>query len=229
MQLSPEEFRGGGKENYYEKDGTLFVRGHIGLWAYGLRRRSGERRFFGQQTESSVADESQGSSESENVESSVADDGQADAEGWSEEMAGLRAAVVDAVGQDEYWPDMPMDGEMLNMLYGITSDMYDDYMAESPMISTNVDTLVIVKAKTDQVDTVFDLMTAYREKLVNDTMQYPSNLGKIQSSQVEKVGDYVIFVQLGGMAGMADSEEEAIKQSQEANAKALEAIKGKLE
>ena len=177
-----------------------------------------------EQTESSVADESQGSSESENVESSVAD-----AEGWSEEMAGLRAAVVDAVGQDEYWPDMPMDGEMLNMLYGITSDMYDDYMAESPMISTNVDTLVIVKAKTDQVDTVFDLMTAYREKLVNDTMQYPSNLGKIQSSQVEKVGDYVIFVQLGGMAGMADSEEEAIKQSQEANAKALEAIKGKLE
>lgn len=182
-----------------------------------------------EQTESSVADESQGSSESENMESSVADDGQADAEGWSEEMAGLRAAVVDAVGQDEYWPDMPMDGEMLNMLYGITSDMYDDYMAESPMISTNVDTLVIVKAKTDQVDTVFDLMTAYREKLVNDTMQYPSNLGKIQSSQVEKVGDYVIFVQLGGMAGMADSEEEAIKQSQEANAKALEAIKGKLE
>ena len=127
-----------------------------------------------EQTESSVADESQGSSESENMESSVADDGQADAEGWSEEMAGLRAAVVDAVGQDEYWPDMPMDGEMLNMLYGITSDMYDDYMAESPMISTNVDTLVIVKAKTDQVDTVFDLMTAYREKLVNDTMQYPS-------------------------------------------------------
>ena len=182
-----------------------------------------------EQTESSVADESQGSSESENMESSVADDGQADAEGWSEEMAGLRAAVVDAVGQDEYWPDMPMDGEMLNMLYGITSDMYDDYMAESPMISTNVDTLVIVKAKTDQVDTVFDLMTAYREKLVNDTMQYPSNLGKIQSSQVEKVGDYVIFVQLGRMAGMADSEEEAIKQSQEANAKALEAIKGKLE
>lgn len=46
---------------------------------------------------------------------------------------------------------------------------------------------------------------------------------------MEKVGDYVIFVQLGGMAGMADSEEEAIKQSQEANAKALEAIKGKLE
>lgn len=182
-----------------------------------------------EQTESSVADESQGSSESENMESSVADDGQADAEGWSEEMAGLRAAVVDAVGQDEYWPDMPMDGEMLNMHYGITSDMYDDYMAESPMISTNVDTLVIVKAKTDQVDTVFDLMTAYREKLVNDTMQYPGNLGKIQSSQVEKVGDYVIFVQLGGMAGMADSEEEAIKQSQEANAKALEAIKGKLE
>lgn len=179
-------------------------------------------------TDNSGADDSQNSSPSENTESG-ADDGQTGAEGWSEEMAGLRAAVVDAVGQDEYWPDMPMDAEMLNMVYGVTSDMYEDYMAESPMISANVDTMVIIKAKTDQVDAVFDLMTAYRENLVNDTMQYPSNLGKIQSSRVEKVGDYVIFLQLGGMAGIAENEEEAIKQSQAANEKALEAIKGKLE
>ena len=136
---------------------------------------------------------------------------------------------MEAVGQDEYWPNMPMDGEMLNMLCGITADMYDDYMAESPMISANVDTLIIVRAKEGQADAVYDKLNAYRDALVNDTMQYPSNLGKIQSSQVEKIGDYVVFVQLGGEAGLADDEEEAITHSQEANSKALEAIKGKLQ
>ena len=172
---------------------------------------------------------SQGSSGEESPEGSGGDAAQPGQEGWSEEMAGLRAAVVEAVGQDEYWPNMPMDGEMLNMLCGITADMYDDYMAESPMISANVDTLIIVRAKEGQADAVYDKLNAYRDALVNDTMQYPSNLGKIQSSQVEKIGDYVVFVQLGGEAGLADDEEEAITHSQEANSKALEAIKGKLQ
>ena len=181
-----------------------------------------------QGTDGSASDDSQSSSVPESTEGS-ADNVQTGAEGWSEEMAGLKAAVVDAVGQDEYWPNMPMDGEMLNMVYGVGSDMYEDFMAESPMISANVDTLVIIKAKENQVDAVFDKMTAYREALVNDTMQYPSNLGKIQASQVEKVGNYVIFVQLGGNAVTEDSEEESIRLCQEANGKALEAIKGKLE
>lgn len=169
-----------------------------------------------------------GAASAENPEGSGGDAAQPGEEGWSEEMAGLRAAVVEAVGQDEYWPNMPMDGEMLNMRCGITADMYDDYMAESPMISANVDTLIIVRAKAGQADTVYDKLNAYRDALVSDTMQYPSNLGKIQSSQVEKIGDYVVFVQLGGEAGLADDEEEAITNSQEANSKALEAIKGKL-
>ncbi len=181
-----------------------------------------------EQTEGSGAEDSQDSSGAEN-DGSGADDVQPGADGWSEEMSGLKAAVVDAVGQDEYWPDMPMDGEMLKMAYGVEADMYEDFMAESPMISANVDALVIIKAKEGQVDTVFDLLTAYREKMVNDTMQYPMNLSKIQASQVEKVGDYAIFVQLGGTANQGDDEEEAIKKCQEANTKALEAIKGKLQ
>lgn len=181
-----------------------------------------------EQTESSAADDSQSSSGAAGAESG-ADDGQTGAEGWSEEMAGLKAAVVDAVGQDEYWPNMPMDGEMLKMAYGIEPDMYDDFMAETPMISANVDALVIIKAKEGQVDAVFDKMTAYRESLVNDTMQYPMNLSKIQASQVEKEGNYVIFLLLGGSAVEEDNEENAIKLCQEANSKALEAIKGKLE
>lgn len=160
-----------------------------------------------------------------------------ESEGWSEEMAALRAAVVEAVGEEEYWPNMPMDGEMLNMFYGVSADMYDDFMAESPMISAHVDTLIIIKAKEGQADAVFDILADYRERLVNDTMQYPSNLGKIQASQVEKIGDYVVFVLLGGNTGLVGEgnpdeaetlEADAVANSQQANNKAMEAIKAKL-
>lgn len=150
-------------------------------------------------------------------------------QGWSEEMTGLKAAVVEAVGETEYWPDMPADPDMLEMFYGLTADMYDDYMAESPMISTNVDTLIIVKPKEGQTDTVYDTLTSYRENLVNDTMQYPQNLGKIQASVVEKIGDYVVFVQLGGFAIDSEEEETVITLCQEANGKALDAIRAAVE
>lgn len=149
-------------------------------------------------------------------------------EGWSEEMESLKQAVVEALGADNYWPDMPMDAEMVETFYGITPDMYEDYMAESPMISANVDTLIIVKAKEDKADAVEEALNAYREANVNDTMQYPQNLGKIQASQVERIDNYVIFVQLGGFAIEEEKEEDVIAKCQEANKLAIDTISGKL-
>ena len=156
------------------------------------------------------------------------DAGSDSAQGWSQEMEELKAAVVEAVGQDGYWPEMAMDAEMAGVTYGLTADLYEDYLAERPMISANVDELVIVKAKEDKVDEVEAALNAYREANVNDTMQYPQNLGKIQASQVEKIGQYVIFTQLGGFAIDSEDEEEVIKLCQEANQKAVEAIRSKL-
>lgn len=151
------------------------------------------------------------------------------ADGWSEEMAGLRAAVVEAVGEENYWPNMPMTPDLFEMYYGITADMCEDYMAEAPMISAHVDALVIVRAKSGQADAVEAALDAYRDALVNDTMQYPSNLGKIQASRVERMGDYVVFVQLGGSAIDAEAEAEVIRLCQEANGLAVEAVRGKVE
>ncbi len=152
----------------------------------------------------------------------------ADAGVRSEEMEGLRQAVVEALGADNYWPDMPMDAQMVETFFGITSDMYEDFMAETPMISTNVDTLVIVKAAEGQADAVEEALNAYRESKINDTMQYPQNLGKIQASQVERIDNYVIFVQLGGFAIDEEKEEDVIAKCQEANRLAIDAISGKL-
>ena len=145
--------------------------------------------------------------------------------GWSEDMTALRQVVVDTLGEN-YWPDTQIFPEILEGMYGITPDMYDDYMGEMPMMSANVDTLLIIKAKDDKVSAVEDALNAYRNMLVEDTMQYPQNLGKIQASRIQTYGNYVCFVQLGGefLADDTRTEEESIILCQEQNELALEVI-----
>lgn len=147
-------------------------------------------------------------------------------QGWTEEMNAIKTAITDELG-DNYFPNMPLDPDLMEDLLGITYDMYDDYFAEIPMISTNVDTLVVVKAREDQADAVEELLNAYRDKNVGNTMQYPQNVGKIQASKVVRIDNYVIYVQLGGdiMDIMDDGDEAVIVRCQEENDKVIEIIK----
>ena len=144
----------------------------------------------------------------------------------SEEMTGIRQAVVDAIGEN-YFPQMQIPAEYLEG-FGLTADMYEEFFGEMPMISTNVDTLIVIKAKEGQVEAVEGVLNAYRENLVNDTMQYPMNLGKIQASEVKTIGNFVCFVQLGGdvMDALEKGDEEVIKHCQAQNAIAIEALEG---
>lgn len=169
-------------------------------------------------TEESV-EESVSGSEEEIVEDELSGE-----TGMSEEMTAIRQAVVDALGEN-YWPQTSIPAEFLEG-YGLTADMYEEFFGEMPMISTNVDTLIVIKAKEDQVEAVEDVLTAYRENLVNDTMQYPMNLGKIQASEVKTIGNYVCFVQLGAdvMAALESGDEAVIEQCQEQNRIAIEAL-----
>lgn len=142
------------------------------------------------------------------------------------EMATIKDAIVEELGED-YWPNMPLDSDMLEGLTGITSDMYEDFLAELPMISTNVDTLIVVRAKEDQADAVEKAMNDYRDANVSNTMQYPQNLGKIQASKVARLGNYVIFVQLGAdvMEFLDQGDEAVIVHCQEANDNVIEIIR----
>lgn len=144
--------------------------------------------------------------------------------GWSDEMTAIRTAITEALG-DNYWPSMILEPELLEGNFGLTSDLYDDYLAEMPMISTNVDTLLIIRAKDGKVEDVEAALNQYRENLVNDTMQYPQNLSKIQASRIETIGNYVCFVQLGGNAIEAEDEETAIAQCLEQNELVVEMIR----
>ncbi len=145
-------------------------------------------------------------------------------------LQSAKKAVTDALG-DNYWPDSEIPEEMLDDTYGVSADLYDAYLGESPMISVNVDTLLIIHAKDGKVEDVENALNAYRDHLVNDTMQYPMNLGKIQASRIERVGDYVCFVQLGADTSSAEEQgdEAVITYCQEQNELALEAIRQTLE
>lgn len=210
----------------------------FGLAACGRDAESGDGSKDTQQSSSQETSSSEEGDSQEDVQGSQeqpgGDTGASDnnyEEGWSQEMEALKAAVVQALGEGNYWPDMAMLPDMLEMSFSITSDMYEDYMAEMPMISANVDTLLIVKAKEGKLEAVQSALEAYREAQVGNTMQYPMNVGKVQASRVETIGDYVIYVQLGGdTTGVDEKGDEAvIAHCQEANDAAVEAIHGQLE
>ena len=168
-------------------------------------------------------------------ESAPAEEGNAGVDvtnGWSEEMEGFKTAIVEAVGEEGYIPNtMPVDPEMLEMAFGISQDMYDDYLAEMPMMSAHVDTLLIIKAKDGKVEDVEAALNTYREAKVSDTMQYPANVGKIQASRIERIGNYVCFIQLGGdtMAAAESGDEAVIEQCQHANELVIEVINANVE
>ena len=153
-----------------------------------------------------------------------------------EETSGIRDDVsakvlVEAVASelgDEYWADMELAPEYLEDWYGISSDLYEEYYGQTPMISANVDALIVVKAAEDKKEKVKEALRAYRDKLMNDTMQYPSNIPKIQASMIETYGNYVCFVQLGGSMNNQEDEEEAMKVCMEANEQARSIIKKEL-
>lgn len=151
-------------------------------------------------------------------------------QGWTEEMEAVKKAVTDELGEN-YLPSMALTPDLLESAVGITSDMYDDYLAEMPMISVNVDTLLIIKAKDGKVDEVETALNAYRDAKIADTMQYPMNVPKIQASRIAKIGNYVCFVQLG--AGVSDvieqGEEAALVYCQGENDRVIEILKQQLE
>lgn len=139
--------------------------------------------------------------------------------------ADLQKAAADALG-DAYWPNMDIDAENLEAIYGVSADSYDEASAQMPMISAQVDTLIIVKAKEGKEAEVEQALNDYREYNITNGMQYPANIGKVQAAVVKTMGRYVFFVQLGGdtTEAMDQGDEAVIRLCQEANNTALAAM-----
>lgn len=151
--------------------------------------------------------------------------------GYADDVAtaDLVSAAAEALGEN-YWPNMDIDAEALDLLYGVKADMYEEFSGQAPMISVNVDALVVIKVKEGQEAAVEEALNAYREYNINDALQYPMNIPKVQASIVKTMGRYVFFVQLGAdtSAAQEEGDEAVIKLCQEANEAALQAMEAVL-
>ncbi len=140
------------------------------------------------------------------------------------------AEAVKAAYGEAYLPSMELTPEDLEARYGLKADDYDEAFGQVAMISTQVDTFVAVKAKDGKADVVVSALNAYRDDLVNNSMQYPMNLPKVNASQVYQNGNYVFFLMLGDMASedVMSDEAKAVAFYEEQNQIAVEAINAAL-
>lgn len=125
----------------------------------------------------------------------------------SVELTDIVSAVKEAYG-DNYLPSMEFEEAMLSDLFGITMDDVEEFFAEGPMMSAHIDTFIVLKAKEGKVDSLKAELETYLEQQKNDAMCYPNNLVRIQYGQVLSVGDYAIYMMLGGYDNDANTDEE---------------------
>lgn len=124
---------------------------------------------------------------------------------------------------ENYYPNVEVPKEALTDLYGLNVDDIEEYIAEQPMISANIDTFIAIKAKEGKGESVAAALSSYKENLVNG-MMYPSNMPKAQAAQVVRHGDYVFLVMLGAAGELEADEETQNKFANEQVAKGVSAI-----
>lgn len=108
-------------------------------------------------------------------------------------------AVKSAYGEN-YLPSMDLTAEDLKTRFGLNSEDYTEAIGQVAMMSTQVDTFVAVHAKEGKAESIVSALNAYRDDLVNNSLQYPMNIPKVNASKVYQKGDYVFFIMLGAFA-----------------------------
>lgn len=143
----------------------------------------------------------------------------------SASMKKIRTAVVEILGEN-YWPDKQLTKEELETETGITEDMYEEYLAEKQNIETDIDTMIIIKAKEDSLSEIETMLNDYRESLMIKYRDRPQELGKVEASRIEIIDTYICFVQLGADTAQAAKagDEKVITLCQQENERAVDMI-----
>lgn len=135
----------------------------------------------------------------------------------------IRKAITDLLGEN-YLANMSLTKDEIKERFGLQPSWYTDVIAEIPMMTAHVDTLVIAKAKNKNTKKkIKKQLTDYRNMLVNDTLQYPMNLLKIQASKVYVKDNYVFFLLLGHVDSSSEetSTEEQLIEAYKAEIKKI--------
>lgn len=140
-------------------------------------------------------------------------------------LADAHSAVKEAYGED-YVPQMAIEEDFLKNIYGIPMDKVEEYIAEGPMMSTHIDTFIALRVKEGSVAEVESVLKDYHKGLVENSMQYPMNVAKVQATKVLTIEDHVFFLMLGAYDDASETEEEALKFAQEQVEIGVNAIEG---
>ena len=163
--------------------------------------------------------------------------GEITVEPWTE-IDLIRNSIVKMYG-NMYYPNVKVhaDEAYLSTYLADTLKMdaawVNDIIIEVPMISANVDTLILVNPTEGNAENVLNALNEYKNYLVEESLQYPMNEARVKSAVVQQVGDYVCFSILGGaiddpsLYGFTTDEEVADYYAQ-MNMNAIYAIQGYL-
>lgn len=144
-------------------------------------------------------------------------------------MMELKDAVVEILGEN-YWPDALLTEEEMAERTGISSYMYDNFMAEYQHSEAGIDMMIIIKTKEEYIEDVEKYLNDYREVLLNIYEKQPQSKAKVFASRIEVINNYICYVQLGAdispleMAG----EDEMVAYCQHENERALDIIEKRI-
>lgn len=166
----------------------------------------------GKESNASSAAPGQSTSAQESAGSSSGDISGSDSNDKNSTLSakGLRDAVAKAYGEN-YLPDQAMDAEMIESEFGLTKDMYDEVVAEAPLIGFHPDRLVIVKSKKGKEANVKRALEDALLVMKEQQMQYPVNVAKVNAGKVLEKDGYYCFMILGQTDDTSENDNDAAK------------------
>ncbi len=132
-------------------------------------------------------------------------------------------AIKEAYGES-YLPNMEIDETMLTDTFGIDMSKVEDVAAEMPMIGFHPDRVIVIKAVSGEGEAIEEELNAAKETLINESLQYPANLAKVNATKVIRHGDYVCFLLVGAPDDVSETEEDAAKFAEDEVSKAVDAV-----
>lgn len=144
-------------------------------------------------------------------------------------MDELRDGVVNML-DGNYWPDALLSEEELAERTGISSNMYENYLAEYQHTEAGIDMMILIEAKEDEIETVERYLNEYREVLLNIYENQPQNRAKVYASRIEIIDNYACYVQLGADISQLEpaGEDAMVAYCQQENERALHALEKKI-
>lgn len=107
------------------------------------------------------------------------------------------------------------DETYMSDVLGLDSNWYDVAIVEIPMMSTNVDMFALIHPTEGNFENVETAIKSYQDFLINDSIQYPMNEGKVKTCRAEAIGDYVFFILLNAPDKAIKAIEEVIAEESE--------------